>query len=69
MLIGADNPLEQHLMDNPHALISRNLEQTVINPTNPVVLRAHLRAAAHEAHARHARMPQSAAVEWLSKEN
>ena len=49
VLIGADNPLEQHLMDNPHALISRNLEQTVINPTNPVVLRAHLRAAAHEA--------------------
>ena len=48
LLVAADNPLEQHLMAAPRAMLERPLERTVLNPHNPFILRPHLAAAAHE---------------------
>ena len=49
LLVAADNPMEQHLMHTPRALLERPLERTIINPANAILLRQHLQAAAHEA--------------------
>ena len=48
IVVAADNPLEQSLMEAPAALTERPLDQTVLDPANHVVLRQHLAAAARE---------------------
>ncbi|MFC1872299.1 DEAD/DEAH box helicase [Chloroflexota bacterium] len=47
-LVGADNPLDQYLMNNPDAFFQKNYENVLINLGNPYILRAHLLCAAWE---------------------
>ena len=48
VLIAGQDALDQHYMHHPDELFERTAEAAVVNPTNPDVLRAHLRCAAHE---------------------
>jgi len=47
-LIALDNPLDQYLMHHPEAFFQKSVENALVNPTNPYVLRAHLLCAAWE---------------------
>ena len=47
-LIGLDNPLDQYLMRHPDAFFKQSVENALINPANPYILRAHLMCAAWE---------------------
>ena len=47
-LIGRDNPLDQYLMRHPDYFFQKNFENTLVNPDNPYILRAHLLCAAWE---------------------
>ncbi|CEM31298.1 unnamed protein product [Vitrella brassicaformis CCMP3155] len=48
ILIALDSPLDQHFMVSPQSLFGRPLEKAIIDPTNPVLLEAHLNCAASE---------------------
>jgi len=47
-LIALDNPLDQYLMRHPDSFFNKSVENTLVNPTNPYILRAHLLCAAWE---------------------
>jgi len=49
IFIASMNPLDQFLAKNPQYLLSRNPEEALINPDNPLILIEHLQAAAAEA--------------------
>lgn len=46
--IASMNPLDQFIARNPHYLFSRNPEEALINPDNPLILLEHLQATAAE---------------------
>ncbi len=48
MLVAQDDPLDQYLVQHPQDLFDRPAEAAVIDPTNPYVLKPHLRCAARE---------------------
>ncbi|MEK7847578.1 MAG: Zn-binding domain-containing protein, partial [Chloroflexota bacterium] len=48
ILIGLDNPLDQYFMHHPQALFGRPVENALLNPDNPHILRPHLLCAAYE---------------------
>ena len=48
VFIASMNPLDQFLARNPQYLLSRNPEEALINPDNPLILIEHLQAAAAE---------------------
>jgi DEAD/DEAH box helicase domain-containing protein len=48
VLIAGQDALDQHYMHHPDELFERRAEAAVVNPSNPDLLRAHLRCAAHE---------------------
>lgn len=48
VFIASMNPLDQFLARNPQYLLSRNPEEALINPDNPLILVEHLQAAAAE---------------------
>lgn len=48
VLVARDDPLDAHLLDHPELIFDRPVEQTVLHPANPYVLRPHLAAAAQE---------------------
>ncbi len=48
VLVAQDDPLDQFLVQHPHALFDEPAEAAVIDPTNPYVLGPHLRCAARE---------------------
>jgi len=48
-LIGLDNPLDQYFMRHPEFFFQRSVENALVNPDNPYILRAHLLCAAWEA--------------------
>jgi len=47
-LIGLDNPLDQYFMRHPDSFFHKSVENTLVNPDNPYILRAHLLCAAWE---------------------
>jgi len=47
-LIGLDNPLDQYFMRHPDFFFQKGFENTLVNPDNPYILRAHLVCAAWE---------------------
>ncbi|MDD5037696.1 MAG: DEAD/DEAH box helicase, partial [Dehalococcoidales bacterium] len=47
-LIGLDNPLDQYFMRHPDFFFQRSVENALVNPDNPYILRAHLLCAAWE---------------------
>ena len=47
-LIALDNPLDQYLMRHPDSFFQKSVENTLVNPSNPYILRAHLLCAAWE---------------------
>ena len=47
-LIALDNPLDQYLVRHPDSFFHKSVENTLVNPTNPYILRAHLLCAAWE---------------------
>ncbi|MEN6529561.1 MAG: DEAD/DEAH box helicase [Anaerolineaceae bacterium] len=48
VFIASMNPLDQFLARNPQYLLSRNPEEALINPDNPLILIEHLQCAASE---------------------
>jgi DEAD/DEAH box helicase domain-containing protein len=48
VLVAQDDPLDQYLVTHPDDLFRKPPEAAVIDPTNPYVLRPHLRCAARE---------------------
>lgn len=48
VFVGADDPLDNFLLQHPESLLDRPLETIVLDPTNPHVLAPHLAAAAAE---------------------
>ncbi|MFT4042832.1 MAG: DUF1998 domain-containing protein [Gordonia sp. (in: high G+C Gram-positive bacteria)] len=48
VLVARDDPLDTYLVHHPDALLASAVEATVIDPTNPYVLRPHLLCAASE---------------------
>lgn len=48
VFIASMNPLDQFLAKNPEYLISRNPEEALINPNNPLILVEHLQCSAAE---------------------
>ena len=48
VLVGGDDALDQYFMTHPAELFTRPPEAAVINPSNPVVLEAHVACAANE---------------------
>lgn len=49
MLVAADDPLDQYLVNHPEHLLTRPPEDAIVDATNPYVLGPHLRCAAQEA--------------------
>jgi len=47
-LIGLDNPLDQYFMRHPESFFGKSVENALVNPDNPYILRAHLLCAAWE---------------------
>jgi len=47
-LIGLDNPLDQYFMHHPDFFFQKSVENALVNPENPYILRAHLLCAAWE---------------------
>ncbi|MFC2034327.1 DEAD/DEAH box helicase [Chloroflexota bacterium] len=47
-LIGVDNPLDQYFMHHPESFFQKSVENALVNPDNPYILRAHLLCAAWE---------------------
>jgi DEAD/DEAH box helicase domain-containing protein len=47
-LIGLDNPLDQYFMRHPDAFFGKSVENALLNPDNPYILRAQLLCAAWE---------------------
>ena len=47
-LIGLDNPLDQYFMRHPDFFFGKSVENALVNPDNPYILRAHLLCAAWE---------------------
>jgi len=47
-LIGVDNPLDQYFMHHPDSFFGKSVENALVNPDNPYILRAHLLCAAWE---------------------
>ena len=47
-LIGLDNPLDQYFMRHPDSFFQQSVENALVNPGNPYILRAHLLCAAWE---------------------
>ncbi len=47
-LIGLDSPLDQYFMRHPDAFFGKSVENALVNPDNPYILRAHLLCAAWE---------------------
>ncbi len=47
-LIGLDNPLDQYFMRHPDFFFQKSVENVLVNPSNPYILRAHLLSAAWE---------------------
>ncbi len=48
VLVGGEDALDQYFMNHPRELFDRVPESVVINPSNPLVLQAHVACAAHE---------------------
>jgi len=48
ILIGLDNPLDQYFMRHPDFFFGKSVENALVNPDNPYILRAHLLCAAWE---------------------
>jgi len=48
VFIASMNPLDQFLARNPQYLLSRNPEQALINPNNPLIMIEHIQCAAAE---------------------
>jgi len=48
VLVGGEDALDQYFMNHPRELFDRTPESVVINPSNPLVLQAHVACAAHE---------------------
>ncbi len=47
-LIALDNPLDQYFMRHPEAFFQKGIENALVNPANPYILRGHLLCAAWE---------------------
>ena len=47
-LVALDNPLDQYFMRHPDSFFQQNVENALVNPINPYILRAHLLCAAWE---------------------
>ncbi|HEY78845.1 MAG TPA: DUF1998 domain-containing protein, partial [Dehalococcoidia bacterium] len=47
-LVGLDNPLDQYFMRHPDYFFGERVENALVNPENPYILRAHLLCAAWE---------------------
>jgi len=47
-LVGLDNPLDQYFMHHPEFFFGQRVENALVNPDNPYILRAHLLCAAWE---------------------
>jgi len=47
-LIGLDGPLDQYFMRHPDSFFGKSVENALVNPDNPYILRAHLLCAAWE---------------------
>ncbi len=47
-LIGLDSPLDQYFMRHPDSFFGKSVENALVNPDNPYILRAHLLCAAWE---------------------
>ncbi len=48
VLVGQDNPLDQYLMNHPHAFFGKSVEHALISPQNPYIIQPHLVCAAYE---------------------
>jgi len=48
VLVGLDNPLDQYFMRHPDFFFGKSVENALVNPDNPYILRAHLLCAAWE---------------------
>jgi DEAD/DEAH box helicase domain-containing protein len=47
-LVALDNPLDQYFMRHPESFFQKGVENVLVNPSNPYILRAHLMCAAWE---------------------
>ncbi|MBW3662916.1 MAG: DEAD/DEAH box helicase [Actinobacteria bacterium] len=48
VMVAADDPLDQYLVHHPDDLLTRDPEDAIVDPTNPYLLRPHLRCACQE---------------------
>jgi DEAD/DEAH box helicase domain-containing protein len=48
VFVAASEPLDQYFMRHPEYLFRQPVERAIINPNNPYILTAHLKAASHE---------------------
>lgn len=48
VLVASDNPIDQFILNNGSHLINEPVEPTVINASNEIILKQHLKCAAHE---------------------
>ena len=67
VLVARDDPLDTYLVHHPEALLGRPVEATVTDPTNPVLLAAHLRCAVAERPMTHAEARAWGAEEVLAE--
>jgi len=62
MLVAADDPLDQYLVNHPEHLLTRPPEDAIVDATNPWLLRPHLRCATQEA-----AITDEEAVRWFGE--
>ncbi len=48
VLVAEEDPLDHYLVTHPRELLTRDPEEAIVDPTNPVLLAPHLRCAAQE---------------------
>ena len=63
VLVAEEDPLDHYLVTHPRELLTRDPEEAIVDPTNPVLLAPHLRCACQEAP-----LDEAEATAWFGSE-